>query len=146
MKWIRSYYLYHSNKVRCCLKYQTQRTAFEEVDINWNDWDIRLGFLCSLLCVERLEESSGKLFLNILLHFCLQLRIIMPLAHNPQAAPWAVLYCCHHKTYEYQEEQKPTTMFWINMSSQHSISGKSALQKPLVYILRLTEGPFISEN
>ena len=33
-------------------------------------------------------------------------------------------------------------MFWINMSSQHSISEKSTLWKPLVCILRLTEGSF----
>lgn len=86
IKWTRSYYLHHSNKVHFCLKYQTQRTEFQEEGINCNDWDICLRFSCSFLYVHRLKEGSGKLSLNILLHFCLQLRIIMPLTGNPQAA------------------------------------------------------------
>lgn len=83
--WTRSYYLYHSNKVCFCLEYQAQRIQSWEEGMIWNDWDICLRFSCSLLYMDGLKESSGKLSLNILLHFCLWLRIIMPLTGNPQA-------------------------------------------------------------
>lgn len=71
-------------KVNFCLKYQTQRTEFQEVRINWNDGDICLIFTFLFIC----GQTKGELrqaFSEHLLHFCLVLRIIMLHASNPQA-------------------------------------------------------------
>ena len=68
-----------------CLKHQTRRIEFQEAGTNWNNWKKKcLGSSCSL-CVWIDKERSGKHSRSILLHFCLQLRITMPLTSNPQA-------------------------------------------------------------
>ena len=109
--WTRSYYLYHSNKVCFCLEYQAQRIQSWEEGMIWNDWDICLRFSCSLLYTDGLKESSGKLSLNILLHFCLWLRNNNATYQQSSSYTWTILYRCHHKTHKHQKEQKPTGLF-----------------------------------
>lgn len=85
-----------------------------------------LRFSCSSLCIERLKENSDKYSPNILLHFCSQLRTMMPLNINPQAAHEQSCMAAMTKltnTKKTKQYNKPTVMFWINMSSQYSISG-----------------------